>query len=272
MKTSDTPQGSIEKAGLSTDMSRAPSTNAINRSSAGTLGAAWNWCFFRLRRKADDGDRFGSGPVPFRRTPKMARVEAALLVADGALSTRKLAQFAMLADSGEARTLIDQLNVAYDQTRSAFRIERVATGYQMLTRPKFAPWLDKLHERQARLKLSAPAMETLAIIAYRQPITRADIEAVRGVASAEMLKQLMERGLVRITGEDDSLGRPYLYGTTRLFLELFGLRSTADLPMADQLRVQTSPTGEESADDRANAGESSVDDEPSTDESVAAAA
>jgi segregation and condensation protein B len=175
----------------------------------------------------------------------MARVEAALLVADGALSTRKLAQFAMLADAAEARTLIDQLNVAYDQSRSAYRIERVATGYQMLTRPKFAPWLDKLHERQARLKLSAPAMETLAIVAYRQPITRADVEAVRGVASTEMLKQLMERGLVRITGEDDSLGRPYLYGTTRQFLELFGLRNTADLPLADQLRADKSAAEED---------------------------
>ena len=87
-------------------------------------------------------------------------------------------------------------------------------------------------------------METLAIVAYRQPITRADIEAVRGVASTEMLKQLMERNLVRITGEDDSLGRPYLYGTTRHFLEHFGLRNTSDLPMAEQLRPP-SPTSDE---------------------------
>lgn len=175
----------------------------------------------------------------------MARLEAALLVANGALSTRKLTSTAMLADTKEALTLIDQLNVAYDQSRSAFRIERIAAGYQMLTRPKFAPWLDRLHERQTRLKLSPPAMETLAIIAYRQPITRADIEAVRGVASTEMLKQLMERNLVRITGEDDSLGRPYLYGTTRHFLEHFGLRNTSDLPMADQLRPSP-PTADDS--------------------------
>jgi segregation and condensation protein B len=86
------------------------------------------------------------------------------------------------------------------------------------------------------MKLSPPAMETLTVIAYRQPITRADIEAVRGVQCTEMLKQLMDRGLVRIGGEDNSLGRPYLYETTRKFLEVFGLRSLNDLPRADSLR------------------------------------
>src|SRR5690606_20180823 len=145
--------------------------------------------------------------------------------AENALSPRKLLQHAKLADLAEVRMLVEQLNVAYDRSRTAFRIEQVATGYQLLTRPKFAPWLVTLHQRQARLKLSAPMMETLSIVAYRQPITRADVEAVRGVQTSEMLKQLMERGLIRIVGEDDSLGRPYLYGTTRLFLESFGLQN-----------------------------------------------
>ncbi|MGD9854904.1 MAG: SMC-Scp complex subunit ScpB [Planctomycetaceae bacterium] len=246
-------------------MISTPATASIKRTTDALSAGAWRWCFFRLVRQADDRELFGSGTTPFRRTPKMARVEAALLVADGALSSRKLAHLAMLADAGEAGTLIDQLNVAYDQTRSAFRIERVAAGYQMLTRPKFAPWLDKLHQRQARLKLSAPAMETLTIIAYRQPITRADIEAVRGVASAEMLKQLMERSLIRITGEDDSLGRPYLYGTTRQFLELFGLRSAADLPLAEQLSADKVSAAEAGAAD----GEA---DDPSESDRLAAEA
>jgi segregation and condensation protein B len=171
-----------------------------------------------------------------RRTPKMARLEAVLFVAEGAVSTRRLAQLATLAEASEARELIDPLNASYDQSGSAFRIERVATGYQMLTRPQFSTWLSKLHERQTELKLSPPAMETLTVVAYRQPLTRADVEAVRGVQCSEMLKQLMERGLVRIAGEDDSLGRPYLYETTRKFLELFGLRNLADLPMAERLR------------------------------------
>ena len=195
------------------------------------------WSTFALRGTLADADVFGGGAQPFRRTVKMARLEAALLVAETALSTRNLLQHAKLADAAEVRTLIDQLNLAYDQSRTAFRIERVATGYQMLTRPKFAAWLDKLHQRQRGDKLSAPMMETLSIVAYRQPITRADVEAVRGVQSSEMLKQLMERGLIKIVGEDDSLGRPYLYGTTRQFLESFGLRNLDDMPLADKLRI-----------------------------------
>ena len=118
------------------------------------------------------------------------------------------------------------------------------TGYQLLTRPPFSPWLDKLHQRQNELKLSSPAMETLTIVAYQQPITRADVEAVRGVQCAEMLKQLLERGLVRICGEEDTLGRPYLYDTTKKFLELFGLRSLDDLPMASKLRKKPKPPEE----------------------------
>jgi segregation and condensation protein B len=175
------------------------------------------------------------------RSPKVARLEAALIVAGTPLSIRKLAQFASLADPKEVRQLIDELNTALEASRSAFRVERLATGYQLLTLPQFAPWLDRLHHRQSYLKLSPPMMETLAIVAYRQPITRADIEVVRGVQCAEMLKQLMERGLVKIVGEDDSLGRPYLYGTTRQFLELYGLRGLDDLPMSDTLRPQAVP-------------------------------
>ena len=144
-----------------------------------------------------------------------------------------------------AQELIDRLNSAYDTSGSTFRVERVATGLRLLTRREFVFWLDKLHQRQAALKLTPPMLETLAIVAYRQPLTRADLEAVRGVQSAEMLKQLMERELVRIAGEDDSLGRPFLYETTRKFLELYGLQSLDDLPMADRLRRQRTPVAEE---------------------------
>ncbi|MBW3543664.1 MAG: SMC-Scp complex subunit ScpB, partial [Planctomycetes bacterium] len=154
----------------------------------------------------------------------------------GPLSARRLAQAATLAGPAEARGLVDALNAAYDEGGSAFRVEQVAAGYQLLTRPPFARWLSRLHQRQSELKLSPPAMETLAIVAYRQPITRADVEAIRGVQSADILKQLMERGLVRIGGEDDSLGRPYLYETGRRFLEVFGLRSLDNLPQGDRLR------------------------------------
>lgn len=177
---------------------------------------------------------------PNVRTPKLARLEAALLVADAPLSARKLAQVAALADAAEVRELVEQLNTLLDRSEATFRVERVASGYRLLTLPVFAAWLDRLHHRQAHLRLSPPMLETLAIVAYRQPVTRADLEAIRGVQCAEILKQLMERGLVKIVGEHDSLGRPYLYGTTRQFLELYGLTSLEELPLADTLR-RTAP-------------------------------
>lgn len=212
-------------------------------------GAGWRWQFACRPRVAETviAGVVGAGV----RSPKMARLEAALFVADGALPARKLAQFATLADPTEVRTLIRKLNDLYDADRSAFRVEQVAAGYQLLTRPEFAFWLGKLHQRQAELKLTPPALETLAIVAYRQPIIRADIEAIRGVSCTEIIKQLMDRGLVRIGGADDSLGRPHLYETTRQFLETFGLRSVDDLPMAARLRpnreTQAPPESTEAA-------------------------
>jgi segregation and condensation protein B len=174
------------------------------------------------------------------------------MISGGALSTRRLAMLATLADHAEAKRILDELNTAYDKSGSPFRIERLATGYLLLTQPAFALWLGKLHHREQELKLTPPAMETLTIVAYRQPITRADLEEIRGVQSTEMLKMLMERGLVRISGEDDSLGRPYLYGTTRKFLETFALKNLDELPMADQLRKPKAATALPAADDEAD--------------------
>lgn len=204
---------------------------------------AFRWNFFATDRGSNSHE---SLPTDIRRrTPKMARLESVLFVADEPQSIKRLAQLATLADADEAQELIDRLNLAYDASGSTFRVERVATGLRLLTRREFVFWLDKLHQRQAALKLTPPMLETLAIVAYRQPLTRADLEAVRGVQSAEMLKQLMERELVRIAGEDDSLGRPFLYETTRKFLELYGLQSLDDLPMADRLRRQRTPVVDE---------------------------
>ena len=142
----------------------------------------------------------------------------------------------MLASPSEATLLVERLNRIYDAGETAVHVERVATGFQLLTLPKFAHWLDRLHNRQVKLKLSTQALETLSIVAYRQPITRADIKAIRGVDPVDTLKLLMDRGLVRLGGYDDALGRPYLYETTPRFLELFGLRDLADLPNAEALR------------------------------------
>lgn len=172
------------------------------------------------------------------RSTRLARLEAALLIADGAVPARRLAQVARLIDAKEVQQLIHVLNESYDRTRSAFRIEQTAAGYTLMTRAALSSWLDRLHNRQAEMKLSAPMMETLTIIAYQQPVTRADVEAIRGAQSSEMIRQLLDRGLVRVGGEDDSLGRPFLYETTRQFLSMFGLRRLEDLPNHDSLRRQ----------------------------------
>lgn len=152
------------------------------------------------------------------------------------LNSRKLAQFAGLEDGTRARTLIQRLNQEYDQAGRAFRVEEVAGGYQLLTRRKFSGWLRRLAHVPGEARLSPPALETLAVIAYRQPVLRADIEAIRGVNCGEILRQLMERDLVRISGRSEELGRPFLYATTRRFLHLFGLHSMEDLPRAETIR------------------------------------
>lgn len=161
------------------------------------------------------------------------RVEAVLLLSRAPLSPRKLSQLAGLADATEARTLVRQLNQSYAEWGRAFRAEEVAGGYQLLTRPQLAPWLRRLGHIPKSVQLTPPAMETMAIVAYRQPVLRADIEAIRGVACGEILRQLMERDLVRISGRSNELGRPYLYSTTKRFLQLFGLQAAEALPAVE---------------------------------------
>ena len=121
----------------------------------------------------------------------------------------------------------------------------MAGGWQLLTRPEFHPWLARLRLASADARLTPALREALTIVAYRQPITRADLEAVRGVQSGDALRQLMERGLVRIAGRDESLGRPVLYGTTKRFLQTFGLNSLRDLPSADGVAPPKPAHGEE---------------------------
>ena len=145
------------------------------------------------------------------------RLEAVLLLAKTPLSLRKLCQMAHLADATEARTLIRQLNITFEEYGRAIRVEQVAGGYRLMTRSALSPWLARLGHLPAPLRLSTPMMETLSVVAYRQPVSRADVEAVRGVGCGELLRQTMERDLVRIVGRSEELGRPYLYGTTKRF-------------------------------------------------------
>jgi segregation and condensation protein B len=191
------------------------------------------------------------------RDPRMTRLEAVLFLAREPLSTRKLAQLAALEDGTEARTLVGRLNQHYDASRSAFRVEQLAGGFQLLTRPRYSPWLRRRHQMQVEVRLSSPAIETLAIIAYRQPVLRAEIEAIRGVKCGEIVRQLMERDLVRIAGKSDELGRPFLYGTTRRFLQVFGLRDIDELPRGELRRPNEGP-----AEEPANAEEATAESEP----------
>ena len=164
---------------------------------------------------------------------RIRRTEAVLFISREPLTTRRLAQMAGLADATEARTLIRQLNDRYEKAGRAFRIEEVGGGFELLTKPQFAPWLRRLGHVPQEERLTSAAIETLAIVAYRQPVMRVDIEAIRGVGSEEVLKQLLSRDLVRICGRSEELGRPYLYGTTKRFLKMFGLRSLEKLPRAE---------------------------------------
>lgn len=165
-------------------------------------------------------------------TPK---VEAALLTCDRALSAAKLGE-ALEVPGKAVNQAIALLNQAYEQTGRSFRIEQVAGGWQVMTLPQYADVLAGLHKARTQSKLSPAALETLAIIAYRQPVIRAEIEAVRGVACGEVLRSLMERHLIKIVGRAEEIGRPMLYGTTKQFLEVFGLSGLKDLPKVEELK------------------------------------
>ena len=172
---------------------------------------------------------------------RIYQLEGILFIAREPVSSRKLSELAGLADGTEARTLIRYLNERYEQQQRAIRIEQVAGGYQLMTRPVFAQWLRSMNHIPAAIRLSQPAMETLAVVAYQQPVMRVEVEAIRGVACGEVLRHLMERDLVRITGRSEELGRPYLYGTTRKFLEVFGMADIEELQPIERI-VQLSPS------------------------------
>ena len=216
---------------------------------------------FVLRDTVDNSRLLPNGKLI--RSSRLARLEAVLLISRGALPSRRIAQLAGLVDGNEAQQLIELLNSSYDLSNSAFRIERTATGFLMMTRPVLVSWLDRLHQRQSQMRLSQPMMETLTIIGYQQPVTRATVEAVRGVQSAEMIRQLIDRGLVQVGGEEDTLGRPFLYVTTRAFLDMFGLGRIEDLPDFDTIGRKHDPAQSETvaADIATSPGKSITDSE-----------
>ena len=165
-------------------------------------------------------------------------IEAILFASDEPLVAQRLVNIAEVGSVKQIRDCVDSLNEQYAKNGRAFRIEQIAGGYQMMTLDVYNHWLKKLVKVRTENKLSPAALETLAIIAYKQPIIRADIEAIRGVAASEMIRNLMYKGLAKITGRAEVVGRPMLYGTTKKFLEVFGLNTLKDLPKTDELRRQ----------------------------------
>ena len=160
-------------------------------------------------------------------------IEALLLSTDEALAPSKVAQILGVGDASDVKRCVEALNRRYEEIGASFRIETIAKGLQLLTLPAFHPWVSKLHKARADSRLSGAALETLAIVAYKQPVLRADVEAIRGVAVGDMLVRLRDMNLVRIVGRAEEIGRPLLYGTTTHFLEIFGLGSLKDLPKLD---------------------------------------
>jgi len=177
-----------------------------------------------------------SSPPAGEEVPTVESVlEAILFATDEPLTDSKLAGI-VETTAKQVRESIESLNARYAAENHAFRIEQIAGGYQMLTLNTYNSWLKKMLRARSDNKLSPAAMETLAIIAYKQPIIRADVEAIRGVAVGEVIRSLMYKGLVKITGRAEILGRPMLYGTTKKFLEIFGLNSLKDLPKVEELK------------------------------------
>src|SRR5438270_55315 len=173
--------------------------------------------------------------------PLTARELAAAIKGAGGDDELLPNEFAKVTEAQVAAAL-EQLKLEYVQQNRAFQLAEKAEGWQLLSDPAYAPWVRQLFPAAKPARLTPPSLETLAIIAYRQPITRADVEAVRGVAVDGVLQSLMERGLVKIAGRAEVLGRPLLYETTQFFLEHFGLRNLDELPNAEELRTRYLPT------------------------------
>jgi len=176
-----------------------------------------------------------AGPAadPKARSAALARLEAVLFLAEEPMSLRRLTDVAGLKDATETKHLLAQLRELLKSAADGFRIEEIAGGYQFLTNPAIASWLGRLRKPGHIARLTPGQLETLTAIAYKQPLTRADIDAVRGVDCGEIIRALVEKGLLRTLGRQDSLGRPQLYGTSKSFLQILGFKSLAELPAVE---------------------------------------
>jgi len=203
-----------------------------------------------------------------------AAVEAILLTIERPITAAKIGEALRLSSEDVSPAIqieraIDALNKAYEAGGRAFRVERVAGGYRIMTLPEQAEAIAAFQAARSGAKLSRAAIETLAIIAYRQPITRAELEGIRGVACGEVLRTLLEKRLIAIAGRAEELGRPMLYGTSKRFLEEFGLSSLKDLPKVEELIQRAAGFGGASKPQEAEPTlEQSTDAEPGSDEQL----
>ena len=181
-------------------------------------------------------------------------VEAVLFASDAPLLASEIARADERLDEDRVEAALGALGAEYDRSNRAFELRHVADGVQIMTRPEFAPFLERLDTVPVSPRLSGPALEALAIVAYRQPMGRMDVEYIRGVNSTGVIRTLIDRGLITAVGRGEGIGRPVLYGTTSRFLQHFGLRSMEDLPRPDELpvvlrdRVPLEDPGDASAD------------------------
>ena len=163
-----------------------------------------------------------------------AVIEALLFASEKPLALEQIRDALDSIGTDEIRTNIEQLREDYEKTNRGIRIVEIAGGFQMITAPVFVSFLKKLYKKQRTEKLSLPALETLAIVAYKQPVTRLEIEAIRNVNVDSIIKGLLDKALIRVTGRKKAPGRPKVYVTTRQFLEHFGLRSLDELPKIEE--------------------------------------
>lgn len=164
-------------------------------------------------------------------------IEALLLASEKPLPLEKIREILDNLPAAEVLKLLEELKLEYEQANRGIRIAEIAGGFQMITAPNFAPFLKKLFKSRNTDRLSKPSLETLAIIAYKQPLTRGEIELLRNVNVDGVMKNLVDKNLVRICGRKKIPGNPYVYGTTRQFLEYFGLKSLKDLPRIEEFSV-----------------------------------
>ncbi len=184
-----------------------------------------------------------------------AVIEALIFASDRPLAIEQVRKVLDNLEAPDIRRIIEELKAEYENTNRGIRIAEVADGFQMITASEFAVFLKKLYRQRRLERLSKPALETLAIIAYKQPVTKFEIESLRSVNIDGVVSTLMDKGLIRITGRKKAPGRPYVFGTTRQFLEYFGLKSLEELPKIENF-AKLAEEKIESVDSQANLAES----------------